>query len=49
MDEKDSDSWKSVIYEVKWYLGNGVEHFTVSSGPWTITYDNGETESEEKE
>jgi hypothetical protein len=40
MDKKDFDSWKSVIEEVKRYLDKNVNHFTVSSGSWTITYDN---------
>jgi hypothetical protein len=34
------DSWKSAIEEVKHYLEQDVDCFTVSSGPWTITYDN---------
>lgn len=40
MDKKDFDSWKSVIEEVKRYLYQNVDYFTVSSGPWTIEYDN---------
>ena len=40
MNKKDFDSWKSVIEEVKRYLDQNVNHFTVSSGPWTIEYDN---------
>lgn len=40
MDEKDFDSWKSVLEEVKRYLDQNVDYFTVSSGAWTIEYDN---------
>lgn len=45
MDKKDFDSWKSVIEEVKRYLDQNVDYFTVSVGPWTITYDNCEEEA----
>jgi hypothetical protein len=48
MDKKDFDSWKSVIEEVKRYLDQNVDSFTVSSGPWTIEYDN-RKENEVKE
>lgn len=40
MDNKDFDSLKSVIEEVKRYLDQNVDYFTASSGPWTIEYDN---------
>lgn len=40
MNKKDIDSFMSVIEEVKHYLDLNVDCFTVSSGPWTIEYDN---------
>lgn len=50
MDEKEKekvvklldmfDSWKVALKEIKNYLEQDVDFFVVSSGPWTITYDN---------
>lgn len=34
------DSFKSAMEEVKHYLEQDADCFTVSSGPWTIEYDN---------
>ena len=41
------DSWKSAMKEVKHYLEQDVDCFTVSAGPWTITFDSSK-ESEVK-
>lgn len=40
MNKKDVDSLKSVMEEVKRYLYQNADYFTVSYGPWTIEYDN---------
>lgn len=40
--------WEDVKREVLHYLSLGVDYFTVSSGPWTIEYDN-RKESEVKD
>lgn len=32
--------WDIVKREVRHYLSQGSDYFTVSSGPWTLTYDN---------
>ena len=35
-----SDTWSEVCLEVAHYLMQDADCFTVSSGPWTITFDN---------
>lgn len=37
-------SWDIVLNEVIHYLAQGSDNFTVSVGPWTITYDVKESE-----
>ena len=44
---KTITGWHEMRQEVLHYLSLGVDYFTVSSGPWTIEYDNRE-ESEVK-
>ena len=44
---KTITGWHEMRQEVLHYLSQGVDYFTVSSGPWTIEYDNRE-ESEVK-
>ena len=41
-------SWNTALKEIKRYLEQDVDSFTVSSGPWTIGYDSAK-ESEAKE
>lgn len=36
------EGWKDVNSEVLHYLSQGVDHFTVFAGPWTLTFDNTE-------
>jgi hypothetical protein len=36
--------WERMKQEVWHYLSQGVDFFTVSAGPWTITYDRKESE-----
>lgn len=41
------DSWRCAIEEIKHYIEQDVDSFTVSSDPWTIEYDTTK-ESEKK-
>ena len=38
------ESWDIALNEVTNYLAQGSDYFTVSVGPWTITYDVKESE-----
>lgn len=38
------ESWDTALNEVIHYLAQGSDYFTVSVGPWTITYDVNESE-----
>ena len=33
-------TWEQMIQETKHYFAQGSDYFTVSAGPWTLTFDN---------
>ena len=33
-------TWEQMIQETKNYFAQGSDYFTVSAGPWTLTFDN---------
>lgn len=33
-------TWEQMIQQTKHYFAQGSDYFTVSAGPWTLTFDN---------